>query len=77
LKVAVIWDRYQQGISASIKNPTTESLNKTSADWLLILKEMNVAVELFETQAAVKVKKLKIMTLIFSLLALANGAIAY
>lgn len=77
LKVAVIWDRYQQGISDSIKNPTTESLNETSADSLLILKEMNVAVELFETQAAVKVKNLKIMTLIFSLLALANGAFAF
>ncbi len=71
-----MWDRYQQGTSVSITNPTTESLNETSTGSLLILKEINITVELLETQAAVKVKNLKIMTFIFSLLALANGALA-
>jgi methyl-accepting chemotaxis protein len=77
LKVAATWDRYQQGISAAINSPTIESLNKMSADSRIILKELNVAEELLEMQAAAKIKNLQIMTLIFSLLALANGAFTY
>jgi methyl-accepting chemotaxis protein len=77
LKVSTIWDNYQQDTYATIENPTKENLQRLSADSLLILKEMNDAVQLFQRQAASKVSDLKMMALLFSLLALVNGALSY
>jgi methyl-accepting chemotaxis protein len=77
LRVSKVWDDFQQVINTAIENPTKENLEKTSVKSLLILKEMNAAVTLFEGEAADKVNDLKIMALVFSLLALANGALAY
>lgn len=77
LKVSKIWDEFQKNIYASLENPTNENLEKISVNSLIILKEMNAAVKLFEIQAADKINDLKVMALVFSILALANGALAY
>lgn len=77
LKVSAIWRKYQQDTDAAIEAPTKENLEKLSADSLIILKETNAVVKLLENQAVSKVNDLKMMALLFSFLALVNGAIAY
>ncbi len=77
LKVSSIWDRFQEDILHAIENPTQDHLKSLSDDSLTILKEMNAGVKLFEKEGAKKVDNLKLMALLFSILAIINGFIAY
>jgi methyl-accepting chemotaxis protein len=77
LKVASIWNKYQQDILDTIENPTKASLETLFTDSLIILKEMNAAVKLLELQASAKIKNLQMMSVIFFMLALVNSVIAY
>jgi methyl-accepting chemotaxis protein len=77
LKVASIWNTYQQDILETIENPTKASLEVLFTDSLIILKEMNTALKLLELQASAKIKNLQMMSIVFFILALVNSVIAY
>lgn len=77
LKVQGMWDVYRLELDKAVNDPKPELLEKMTVSSVNLLKEANVAVQLFDAQNNSKIAFLKTLGIIFVLLGIVNAVLAY